>query len=160
MNSVHEPGSRTMSKNRLRNNTESNRIENRPSASSAQPVASPRVCRLRLPKAPAARPALLLPPAPHACCRLPRSPSRVLSAPKRHVATQLPVLRHRQPCLLPLHLTIQFLYCDTNSLQPSLLQYKFCNTIPAKSASSCNTINCIAIQFLSQLHPSCNTILP
>ena len=57
MNSVHEPGSRTTSKNRLRNNTESKRIENRPSA---QPKASQR---------PAARPAPYRPPSalPPAC---------------------------------------------------------------------------------------------
>ena len=50
MNSIHEPGSRTMSKNRLRNNTESNRIENGPSAPSAQPVASPRAPAAPLPR--------------------------------------------------------------------------------------------------------------
>ena len=38
MNSVHEPGSRTMSKNRLRNSIESYRAKNRLSASSAQPI--------------------------------------------------------------------------------------------------------------------------
>ena len=37
MNSVHEPGSRTMSKNRLNNSTESNQAKDRPSALSAQP---------------------------------------------------------------------------------------------------------------------------
>ena len=63
MNSVHEPGSRTMSKNRLRNNTKSKRIENRPSAPSAQPKASPR--------------AQAAPPAP-------RPPSPALSAVLRH----------------------------------------------------------------------------
>ena len=62
MNSVHEPGSRTMSKNRLRNNTESKWIENRPSAPSAQPKASP--------GAQAARPARPC----RACCRAPRAP--------------------------------------------------------------------------------------
>ena len=38
MNSVHEPGTRTMSKNRLRNNTGSNRAKNKLSAPSAQPI--------------------------------------------------------------------------------------------------------------------------
>ena len=64
MNSVHEPGSRTMSKNRLRNSTESNRVENRPSAQSAQPVASPRA---QLPGQAPAAPC-------RACAPLPRSP--------------------------------------------------------------------------------------
>ena len=105
MNSVHEPGSRTMSKNRLRNNTESTRIENRPRAPSAQPVASPRsprayhacchapclprapapaACRLRTPRAPApARPPACL-PAPQ-CLRSPAAcaPQRSACAPQR-----------------------------------------------------------------------------
>ena len=38
MNSVHEPGSQTMSKNRLMNSTESNRAKNRLSVPSAQPT--------------------------------------------------------------------------------------------------------------------------
>ena len=72
MNSVHEPGSRTMSKNRLRNNTESKRIENRPSAPSAQPKASPRAQRPgRAPYAPRA----CLPSAPRPGAQLPAAPT-------------------------------------------------------------------------------------
>ena len=132
MNNVHEPGSRTMSKNWLRNSTESNRAKNRPSAPSAQlgPARAPR------PRAPHASakplprachaPAALLPrprsaPAPRlraqlpmpACARMgarllllllpraPATPTAPTPTPQRCVATQLPVLRHRQPCLLP-----------------------------------------------------------
>ena len=154
MNNVHEPGSRTMSKNWLRNSTESNRAKNRPSAPSAQlgPARAPRpraphaparplprVCHApaaRLPRprsAPAAPPqracrdpAARLPrprsaPAPSlraqlpmpACARMgarlllmllpraPATPTAPTPTPQRCVATQLPVLRHRQPCLLP-----------------------------------------------------------
>ena len=96
MNSVHEPGSRTMSKNRLRNNTESIRIENRPSAPSAQPIASPRAQAERpaprppAPRAPALSAPCLLPPAPHArapsCLqRWPARPTQArLRAPRAH----------------------------------------------------------------------------
>ena len=103
-------------------------------------------------------------PLPRACCLA-----------QRRVATRLPVLRHRQPCLLPLFLTIQFLYCDTNSQQPppsstiqntllqynfmlsSLLQYKSCKTILAYTSPQsqykilyCNT-NSPQISFLSAI---------
>ena len=140
--------------------------KNRPSAPSAQPwpaqVPRPRAQRPAPPLPPAcacaqlplarARAPTQRPPAARATLAL-RAPARSPCAPQharlrpnalaracclaqRRVVTQLPVLRHRQPCLLPLFLTIQFLYCDTNSLQPSLLQYKFCNTTPL----GCNTI--------------------
>ena len=183
MSSVHEPGSRTMSKKLLRNNTESIRIENRPSAPTAQPVASPRApcapvapllrpaapcrtlpracralaarCRARPSRLPPARPARLpperlarLPPlapraprvlreprTPAACA--PHSPSCLRAQPRERllpspccIATQLPVLRHRQPCLLPQY---SRLYCDT--------------TLPPAAPSSHNTKHCIAIQF-------------
>ena len=139
INSVHEPSSRTMSKNRLRNNTESIRIENRPSAPSAQPVASPRA-------PPAALPALARSstPALAACApqRLPTCAPRLLPRPAQHPARPRARLLHSAPCrglccdivqqpTVPA-VTIQFLYCDTNSLQPP--------------PSSHNTKHCIAIQ--------------
>ena len=81
MNSVHEPGSRTMSKNRLRNSTESNRAKNKLSAPSAQPIG------------PAARPG-------RAPCRAPRLPAArpCQPAPKRPRA-QPPRAMHRAPML-------------------------------------------------------------
>ena len=94
-----------------------------PPAVSQHSSRTPRARAGCLPRAPALThalavlPAGLLPPTPRALLAHQRA--------QRRVATQLPILRHRQPCLLPLHLTIQFLYCDTNSLQPSLMQYKF-----------------------------------
>ena len=109
MNSIHEPSSRIMSKNRLRNSTESNRVENRPSALSAQPIASPRAQRPGL--TPAAQPALphalrarprLLPRA-RSCCRAPApaaarlSRVRLLAAPAPQCPVNLPVSR---PCRL------------------------------------------------------------
>ena len=65
MNSVQEPGSRTMSKNRLRNSIESNRAKNRLSAQPTGPAARPgRAPSACLPRACSAqRPAR---PAPHA----------------------------------------------------------------------------------------------
>ena len=133
MNSVHEPGSRTMSKNRLRNNTESNRIENRPSASSAQPVASPRVCRLRLPKLPLR--------APRSCCRLPHKP--VVACPARPAACSArPSAMSRHSCLS----------CDTGSPVSChcTSQYNFCIAIQTPySQASCNTNS--AIQSLPSL---------
>ena len=130
MNSVYEPGSRIMSKNRLKNNTESNRIENRPSAPSVEPVGS--ACPARLQRPCRAFPALLSPvrPARPTACAPSRPPrTRLLPSPCC-IATQLPVLRHRQPCLLP-----QFsrFYCDT--------------TLPPAAPFSHNTKHCIAIQF-------------
>ena len=87
MNSVHEPGSRTMSKDRLRNNTESIQIENRPSAPSAQPVASLRAQaahptpRPRAPRAQAARaPRLPAARSPSASCSPPAAPRAPASA--------------------------------------------------------------------------------
>ena len=59
MNSVHEPGSRTMSKNRLKNSTESKLGQNRLSAPSAQPAG---------PVARTGRPTSC---APRACCLCP-----------------------------------------------------------------------------------------
>ena len=82
MNSIHEPGSRTMSKNRLKNSTESNRAKNRLSAPSAQPTG------------PAARPGraqACVPRAPLACCRA-RAPHalaprlRATAPPRTHAA--------------------------------------------------------------------------
>ena len=160
MNSVHEPDSRTMSKNRLRKNTESIRIKNRPSAPSAQPVASPRaqaarpcralparrcrpaVARLRAPHAPAPHaPAACAPRAPCLPSARPARPACHLRSPRTPCAPSTcpaPCCKCSgciaiQPCLV----TIQFLYCDTISLQPSLLQYNpaiqliplLCNTI-------------------------------
>ena len=85
MNSIHEPGSRTMSKNRFRNRTESNRAKNRLSALSAQPtgpVARPGCAPCRAlgaarlpptPKRPApARPAPVYPAPVLPACVLPR----------------------------------------------------------------------------------------
>ena len=74
-----------MSKNRLRNNTESNRIENRPSAPSAQPVASPRAQPALLPRA-----CLALPRAPRSPAR-PRACRQLLARPAR------PTRRYRAP---------------------------------------------------------------
>ena len=64
MNSVHEPGSRTMSQNWLRNSTKSNRDKNRPSAPSAQPWLA------RAPRPPSQP----CPACAHACCRSPVAP--------------------------------------------------------------------------------------
>ena len=145
------------------------RIENRPSAPSAQPKARPRaqrpgrgpsalphaqrpaacptpcrapsalpcaprrplppacacaqvpLARVRTPtqRPPAARATLALcaparsPCAPQHARLRPSAPARACCLAQRRVVTQLPVLRHKQPCLLPLFLTIQFfLYCD------------------------------------------------
>ena len=128
MNSVHEPGSRTMSKNRLWNNTESIRIENRPCAPSAQPVVSPRAQSPGRPR-PAHLPHLL----PLAC--LPR-------ALQRRVVAWLDVSR---PCV------------TTQSSSPlSLLsQYNFCIAIQIFPASLPVTIQySLAIQLIPHL---CNT---
>ena len=96
MNSVHEPGSRTMSKNRLRSNTESNRTKNRPSASSAQPVVSPR--------AQASRPASAASPVPRALRAQPSAPVArpVVRAPACTPAARLrPLAQHaRAPSAL------------------------------------------------------------
>ena len=118
MKSVHEPGSRTMSKNRLKNNTESIRIENRPSAPSAQPVASPgrapSASLGRAPSAQAVRPAPrgsaprqgachALPLACHALPRSPRAPVRLppTRLPPAHLPptrlARLPPARPRAP---------------------------------------------------------------
>ena len=128
MNSVHEPGSRTMSKNRLRNNTESIRIENRLSALSAQPKASPHAQAARLPPV---RPARLPPsrPAP--------TPQRLLAPAARPCRTPAPPARaccaQRLPSAhAPCHNTI--LYCDT--IWPSLS----CNT-PQPTKLYCNTVS-------------------
>ena len=72
-NSIHEPGSRTMSKNRLRSSTESNRAKNRLSAPSAQPIG------------PASRPSRAPCRAPAACCARPAS-QRLPARPARSVA--------------------------------------------------------------------------
>ena len=125
MNSVHEPGSRTMSKNRLRNNIESNRIENRPSAPSAQPVASLRTQAARAWLAPCL-PAVSSPPAEtHAparlLMRLPASPARA-----RVVHARLLCAPRAYPSVVSRH---NCLSCDTGS-----------------PVSCHNTPGCIAIQ--------------
>ena len=109
MNSVHEPSSRTMSKNRLRNTTESIRVENRPSAPSAQPKASLRAQATSAPRAqrlPAERPAL----APRLCpaCRAPRAPAAACFARPRALyeprpRAQLPAAPARAPTHARLH---------------------------------------------------------
>ena len=104
MNSVYEPGSRIMSKNRLRNSTESNRVENRPSAPSAQPIASPRAQAARLaslapraPRAPATAAARA--PACHACAPAPRARACVPRARAACCRTPVPLAAAR-PCHL------------------------------------------------------------
>ena len=125
MNSVHEPGLRTMSKNLLRNGTESNRVKNRLSASSAHPVgqqhtqAWPHACVLRGPHA-------YVPPAPAAH---PASPCRAPCAPlPRHVADAVAILQY-SPAHVP---------CSQVTIHQSVLRYKLS---PAKSLAiqSCNT---------------------
>ena len=107
MNSVHELGSGTMSKNRLKNNTESKRIENRPSAPRVQPAASPRAkaeCpAARLPRPYSASACRAL----HAClrvrsrllaCRPPATrPSACAPLPPARPSTRLRLLR-AWPC--------------------------------------------------------------
>ena len=92
MNSIHESGSQTTSKNRLRNNTESKRIENRPSAPSAHPKASPR----------AQRPGRTSPALLPCLCRAPVAPlpraCRLFRAPAR---AQCPHARAALTCCLP-----------------------------------------------------------
>ena len=141
MNSIHEPGSQTMSKNQLMNSTESNRVKNRPSAPSAQPIAqqhaqprAPHLCGARL--APLWRaPHAPLPPTPHACCAL-------LSVVSRHgclhcdtgsplffsVIIQSSVLRYTMPAKLP-SLQYKPVYCNTILAIPTLLKPPYCNTI-------------------------------
>ena len=101
MNSVHEPGSQTMSKNRLRNNTESIRIDNRPSAPSAQPIASPRTQAARpAPRPRAQRPGRTGPARPTPACRaLPacRAPAAIASLRVR-CAPRAPVCPLRSAC--------------------------------------------------------------
>ena len=180
MNSVHEPGSRTMSKNQLRNNTKSIRIENKPSA---QPVASPRAQAVA-PRAQAVTPhaQAIAPRAPAAPCCSPAPPARS-STPH---ACRLSAL-HRAPCLppvLPMHalraqpraqlpspcciVTQAYpgsqysLYCNTNLLPTKL----YCNTVSSQASHLyCNTLQCIATQFQRSKLPSlqynivyCNTI--
>ena len=143
MNSAHEPGSRIMSKNRLKNNTESIRIENRPSAPSAQPVASPRAQAARpAPRPRACRPASPAPRAPHApapaAARLPRPrPTRLPAArrcrgPACYLRAQ-PRAQRLPSAHASCHNTA-LLYCDT--IWPSLS----CNT-PQPTKLYCNTIS-------------------
>ena len=89
-----------MSKDRLRGSTKSNRVENRPSAPSAQPIASPRTQAARpAPRPPACR---LSSPAPRAraCCRSPAAgaPQR----PARLPAARLPLAPRALACLCTL----------------------------------------------------------
>ena len=154
MNSVHEPGSRTMSKNRLRNNTESIRIENRPSAPSAQPVARPGAQRPgRVPRAPLPRPA-----APSAPCRAsshrahvpatyPARPSRALRAHARACCVQRRVVAWQLAVSWP-GLAVSRHSCLSSQLCPLQYTAVYCNTLSALQAPfSRNTVNCIAIQF-------------
>ena len=138
MNSVHEPGSRTMSKNRLRNNTESIWIENRPSAPSAQPLASPR--------AQAAQPAL--PCALHALSRAPSSPACL--SPRTPAVLRVALPRAcRTPaarCLAPhasaacAHARALRAQLRTQRLPSLLLQWLYCNTALSSPLPSHNTI--------------------
>ena len=132
-----------------------------------------RPCRrpARPPGRPPARPTPCRSAQLRACLAVSQRPvARAPSACPCRIATQLPALRHRQPCLLLLHITIQFvlqyklpsqpnslshnteivLQYNFNSLLSHLLQYKLSLAIhffqPNKPLS-CNTINCIAIQF-------------
>ena len=160
MNSVHEPGSRTMSKNLLRNSTESNRVKNRPSAPSAQP-ASPAARPSRAPRAWACP----TPAAARAPGLLPRlEPARLHLRPapaqRPCLRTQF-VLRYKLPSSCPFHyntpeciaiqcpsaqhpVTIQKLYCNTISSAASCL---YCNTLDLLHTSS------LAIQSTSFAHP-------
>ena len=166
MNSVHEPGSRIMSKNRLRNNTESNRIENRPSASSAQPVASPRAQVVR----PTPRP-----PAPHApACPARSSAQRARAAPARApharpparstgaLLPAAPVCAPSAPCVRLLRLACRIVALQravsqySSCLRPLLSQYNFflyCDTIFLQP--SCNTI----LQYYSSQHAIQTSVL-
>ena len=186
MNSIHEPGSRTMSKNRLRNSTESNRVKNRPSAPSAQPwpARAPRVVRLaarpaRIPCAPTpcrtcrlslARPA----PCPRACCA-PRTPAvrpaRLLCAPRaccaapcRGLAGRVAALctdRVQQPCCLSQDTKFCIVtHCFLPSQLPAI---QFCNTTSPSLQYKlvyCNTkISRPAFSIAIQCNP-CNKIFP
>ena len=159
MNSVHEPGSRTMSKNRLRNNTESIRIENRPSTPSAQPKASPHAQAARLLRACRALPRACraLPRACRACHALPRPAARASApAPAARPASRAcapaagPTPLAHAPAApsahAPCHNTI--LYCDTilpPTALPATIQYSLSiQLIP----HLCNTNQYIAIQSL------------
>ena len=140
MNSVHEPSSRTMSKyfdsGKYRVEPGQKQAECTKCTALASPgaqAARPAPCRAaatrlrpaaaRPPRTPtqsppAARAKLALraparsPCAPQHARLRPSAPARACCLAQRLVVTQLPVLRHRQPCLLPLFLTIEFLYCD------------------------------------------------
>ena len=126
MNSVHEPGSRTMSKNRLRNNTESNQIKNRPSAPSAQPVAS--------------RPRAYHPLRPSRTPRASAPPSRALRAPREPCAPTAPSAVS-WPCVAT-QSAAHCSSCHNTNLFFFVLRYKFFPSQP-----SChNTLDCIAIQ--------------
>ena len=79
MNSIHEPSSRTMSKNRLRNSIESNRAKNRLSAQPTGPAARPGRAPCCAPRA--ARRTLMPPaparlPRPCVCCARPAVPAQ------------------------------------------------------------------------------------
>ena len=98
MNRVHEPGSRTMSKNRLKNSTESKLGQNRLSAPSAQPTG------------PAACPGRLTGHAPRACCLCPcalrtlhaRCAPRARYAPRVRPRSSRASLRAPRRALMPL----------------------------------------------------------
>ena len=164
-----------MSKNRLRDNTESTQIENRPSAPSAQPVASPRAqatrpkprpsaphaLATRLPSPAARAPRVPLPPA-CACEPARPAPGRARSRrahapaarPRAPAAPSAMSQHSRQSC----DTGCPKLYCNTiffsTQITASVLQYNPASKPPSSS---------IAIQsHLSQYNFSllaCNTIL-
>ena len=124
MNSVHEPGSRTTSKNRLRNNTESKRIENRPSAPSAQPKASLR--------AQAARPT----PCPAPCLSVAATVTVLWLGWALYCNTVQPCLALFY-CNITQPVAIQFLPLLGSF---SAIQKLYCNTIFFPFSPPCNTI--------------------
>ena len=149
MNSVHEPGSRTMSKNLTQ---EKYRVEPgqkqtectqctalaSPRAQPALPTPSPRP-----PRAPAAPLARLLPPAPRAprtpVCALRARPSRpagaqrLLSSPAPHASVACCsgcIAIQHCPCPLPSHNTVNCIAIHPSLLPTFLLQDSrlYCNT--------------------------------
>ena len=169
MNSVHEPGSQTTSKNRLRNNTESNRIENKPSAPSAQPVASPfaQAARLPLPAgrcrapatacpaparpcrapAPMRLPACLpaspsaCPPARPACCRTPACAPYTRPVPCLRKCSGYIAIH---PCPFPCLVTIQFFFFCIAIQSP--YSHVSCNTMPSSLLPAIQYLYCNTLQ--------------
>ena len=168
MNSVHEPGSRTMSKNRLRNSTESNRAKNRLSAQPWPARARPACACCRAPAAPARACTPALPatcrahPRVPACCALPSCLALlsqynfvlrynfVSCSPSSHNTVHL-YCNTNNPLLYnttPPSLQYKLVYCNTIFFFPALLKPPYCNTI---LPSYCNTPG-------TTVHPGCNTI--